>query len=67
MPGGVGRNIAEAATYLLPAHDNCGDTASISSSTYGDSRHDKSGVLLITVLGTDPAGDMLAAHCKSLG
>lgn len=92
MPGGVGRNIAEAASYLL-AFD--GDSGSLrrgsrrrergggggsdqggsggsgdgsgSGSGGGGSGTSSSGVMLITVLGDDPAGDTLAAHCASLG
>ena len=113
VPGGVGRNIAEAALHLLegapPRHAggaapsggggssggtsggigggdadagpsrSSGGLPEPGNATSGGGREGTSsggggrtggsdgGVLLITVLGRDPAGDALAAHCVSLG
>ena len=64
MPGGVGRNIAEAACHLLAASGPAGGATSDGRAA---AAADDPGVLFITVLGQDAAGDMLAAHCESLG
>lgn len=85
VPGGVGRNIAEAAAHLM-ALDAAGAagasasgrrSASTAAASSSDStaamqqqqqrRRPNSGVMLITVLGRDAAGDALARHCAALG
>ncbi|GBF93396.1 hypothetical protein Rsub_06434 [Raphidocelis subcapitata] len=85
VPGGVGRNIAEAASHLWEGGPGRRRSSGAEASTSGGGGGGPAwsgggapargggggggggGVLLITVLGTDAAGDALAAHCASLG
>lgn len=53
VPGGVGRNIAEAAHHML--------------SQAGQQQPGGSGVLLISVIGQDAAGDALLASFQHTG